>query len=208
MWFPNAWNVHIVSWWLYHSLSTFILFYDRFEHIEESTFQRYIICGIFLQKRHFASCLLRPRGISLSNLFHMSGLFQMNPNFIFVMICHLLERYEIVGNCILIYRSCSLNSNWRHAAALRLACMESRPGIYVFTVDITAFSYKCWNVLLQRFGHTSNTRRTPICRPDGWAIGIIPVLCGEKWPWDVRSALYRGANRRISRLVLFWHRMN
>ena len=129
--------------------------------------------------------------------------------FLFVMICHLLVQYEIVGNCILIYhRSCSLNSNWRHAAALHLACMGSRPWIYVFTVDITAFCYKCWNVILQKFGHTSNTRRTPICRPDGWAIGIMPVLCGEKWPWDVRSALYRGVYRRISRLVLFWHRMN
>ena len=67
--------------------------------------------------------------------------------------------------------------------------------------------YNCFfaiNVgILQNFVQTSNTRSTPIPRPTGWAMCVIPVLCEEKWPWDFRSVLYGGVYRRISRLVFF-----
>ena len=70
--------------------------------------------------------------------------------------------------------------------------------------------YNCFcaiNVgILQNFGRTSSTRRTPIPRPDGWAMGVIPVSCWEKWPWDIRSGLYRGVYRRILCLVFFLRR--
>ena len=60
--------------------------------------------------------------------------------------------------------------------------------------------------ILQNFGQTSSTRRAPIPRPDGWDMGVIPVLCGEKWPWYIRNVLYRGVYHRISRLVFLRRR--
>ena len=66
------------------------------------------VCGIFLHIRTALCwlCRLRPRGNSLSSLFDIfSGLFPLNPSFLFVMICHLLVRYEMVENCISILLS-------------------------------------------------------------------------------------------------------
>ena len=87
------------------------------------------ICGIFLHIRTALCwlCRLRPRGNLLSSLFDIfSGLFQLDPSFLFVMICHLLVRYEIVENCISIYyRFCSRSPNLRHVAALCLTCKKT-----------------------------------------------------------------------------------
>ena len=39
----------------------------------------------------------------------------------------------------------------------------------------------------EQLGHTSNSRKTPIARPNGRAMGVNRELRGENWPRDIRS---------------------
>ena len=39
------------------------------------------------------------------------------------------------------------------------------------------------------FGHTSNSRKTPIPGPNGRALCVFRELCGENWPRDIGNAL-------------------
>ena len=48
-------------------------------------------------------------------------------------------------------------------------------------------THQLWRL---NFANTSNSRTTPIPRPNGRGMGVFPELFGEKWPRDIRSALY------------------
>ena len=54
------------------------------------------------------------------------------------------------------------------------------------TILHTVHHLRMWN-----FGHTLNLRKTPISRPNGWAMGVFRELFGEKWPRDIGSELQR-----------------
>ena len=60
------------------------------------------------------------------------------------------------------------------------------------TVQYNTFLHTAQQLRRQNFGHTSNSRKTPIHvpHPHGQVMGVFRELFGEKWPRDIGSALY------------------
>ena len=49
----------------------------------------------------------------------------------------------------------------------------------------------------QNFGQTSNSQKTAISCPNGWAMPVLHEFWGEQWLRDIMNALYNFLNRDV-----------
>ena len=69
---------------------------------------------------------------------------------------------------------------------------------YLYTVDSRYIAVQYSTILhpaqqfrMKNFGETSNSRRTPLRRPNGRAMGVFRELFGDNWPRDIGGAWYQ-----------------